>query len=310
MIYTEYFVKGTQPTEQCPLHDDRVVPRCAGRGLRQGLGPAAACPSTRPACRCRRPPPSTRRRTAGAPAAARALREAEPSPRRSAASGRASSAAARTTTRRRRGRRKKDEPKKKSGGGDTILRARPCPFDDLAGHRAPPRSRRRARLPAARCRPASSSRGPTASGSGSLRSRWRSCSTARASPARRTASSRPTRAASAAPAAASRAACTPTCSSIEPGDTGSIKVDQVRDAIERTAYRPFEGRRRVVIVDDADAHGGAGAERAAEDARGAAGGVDVRAGDVAAGRAAADGAVALPAAALRAARARRRSRRC
>lgn len=40
---------------------------------------------------------------------------------------------------------------------------------------------------------------------------------------------------------------------VEPGDTGSIKVDQVRQAIERSAYRPFEGRRRVVIVDDADA---------------------------------------------------------
>jgi DNA polymerase-3 subunit delta' len=40
---------------------------------------------------------------------------------------------------------------------------------------------------------------------------------------------------------------------IEPGDTGYIKVDQVRDAIERAAYRPFEGRRRVVIVDGADA---------------------------------------------------------
>jgi DNA polymerase-3 subunit delta' len=40
---------------------------------------------------------------------------------------------------------------------------------------------------------------------------------------------------------------------IEPGDTGTIKIDQVRDAIERTGYRPFEGRRRVVIVDDADA---------------------------------------------------------
>jgi DNA polymerase-3 subunit delta' len=40
---------------------------------------------------------------------------------------------------------------------------------------------------------------------------------------------------------------------IEPGETGAIKVDQVRDAIERSAYRPFEGRRRVVIVDDADA---------------------------------------------------------
>ena len=40
---------------------------------------------------------------------------------------------------------------------------------------------------------------------------------------------------------------------IEPGDNGSIKVDQVRDAIDRSAYRPFEGRRRVVIVDEADA---------------------------------------------------------
>jgi len=39
---------------------------------------------------------------------------------------------------------------------------------------------------------------------------------------------------------------------IEPGDTGSIKVDQVREAIERAAYRPFEGRRRVVIIDSAD----------------------------------------------------------
>jgi len=40
---------------------------------------------------------------------------------------------------------------------------------------------------------------------------------------------------------------------IEPGDTGAVKIDQVRDAIERTGYRPFEGRRRVVIIDGADA---------------------------------------------------------
>jgi DNA polymerase-3 subunit delta' len=40
---------------------------------------------------------------------------------------------------------------------------------------------------------------------------------------------------------------------IEPGETGAIKVDQVRDAIGRAGYRPFEGRRRVVIIDDADA---------------------------------------------------------
>ena len=40
---------------------------------------------------------------------------------------------------------------------------------------------------------------------------------------------------------------------VEPGDTGSIKIEQVRDVIDRAAYRPFEGRRRAVIVDEADA---------------------------------------------------------
>jgi DNA polymerase-3 subunit delta' len=40
---------------------------------------------------------------------------------------------------------------------------------------------------------------------------------------------------------------------VEPGETGAIKVDQVREAIERAAYRPFEGRRRLVILDEADA---------------------------------------------------------
>ena len=40
---------------------------------------------------------------------------------------------------------------------------------------------------------------------------------------------------------------------VEPGDNGSIKIDQVRDVVERAAYRPFEGRRRVVIIDEADA---------------------------------------------------------
>lgn len=40
---------------------------------------------------------------------------------------------------------------------------------------------------------------------------------------------------------------------LEPGDTGSIKIEQVREVIERAAYRPFEGRRRVVLIDHADA---------------------------------------------------------
>jgi DNA polymerase-3 subunit delta' len=40
---------------------------------------------------------------------------------------------------------------------------------------------------------------------------------------------------------------------VEPGDTGSIKVDDARAIVDRAAYRPFEGRRRVVVVDEADA---------------------------------------------------------
>ncbi len=40
---------------------------------------------------------------------------------------------------------------------------------------------------------------------------------------------------------------------IEPGDMGEIKIDQVREVIDRAGYRPFEGRRRVVIIDEADA---------------------------------------------------------
>src|SRR6185436_3393411 len=34
---------------------------------------------------------------------------------------------------------------------------------------------------------------------------------------------------------------------IEPGDTGAIKIEQVRDIVDQAGYRPFEGRRRVVI---------------------------------------------------------------
>jgi len=40
---------------------------------------------------------------------------------------------------------------------------------------------------------------------------------------------------------------------IGPGETGSIKIEQVREAVEVATYRPFEGRRRVFIVDEAEA---------------------------------------------------------
>src|SRR5205085_1680578 len=40
---------------------------------------------------------------------------------------------------------------------------------------------------------------------------------------------------------------------VEPGDTGAIKIEQLREVIQQSQYRPFEGRRRVVIIDEADA---------------------------------------------------------
>ena len=40
---------------------------------------------------------------------------------------------------------------------------------------------------------------------------------------------------------------------VSPNDNGNIRIESVRDAIDRAQYRPFEGRRRVVIIDDADA---------------------------------------------------------
>ena len=42
---------------------------------------------------------------------------------------------------------------------------------------------------------------------------------------------------------------------VEPGETGAIKIEQLRDVIDRSQYRPFEGRRRVVVINEADAAG-------------------------------------------------------
>jgi DNA polymerase III subunit delta' len=40
---------------------------------------------------------------------------------------------------------------------------------------------------------------------------------------------------------------------VTPGESGSIKIEQVREATDRTIYRPFEGKRRVTVIDEADA---------------------------------------------------------
>ena len=42
---------------------------------------------------------------------------------------------------------------------------------------------------------------------------------------------------------------------IEPGETGSIKIEPIREVVRQTGYRPFEARRRVIIIDTADALG-------------------------------------------------------
>jgi DNA polymerase-3 subunit delta' len=39
---------------------------------------------------------------------------------------------------------------------------------------------------------------------------------------------------------------------VEPDDKASIKIDVIREVLARTSYRPFEGRRRVVLIRDAD----------------------------------------------------------
>ena len=49
----------------------------------------------------------------------------------------------------------------------------------------------------------------------------------------------------------------PDVMTIEPGESGSIKIEQVRAAIDRAVFRPFEGRRRVTIIEQADALVGA-----------------------------------------------------
>ena len=48
---------------------------------------------------------------------------------------------------------------------------------------------------------------------------------------------------------------------LAPNDKGNIRLDPVREAIDAAGYRPFEGRRRVTIVDQAD-----GLERSAQNA--------------------------------------------
>lgn len=48
---------------------------------------------------------------------------------------------------------------------------------------------------------------------------------------------------------------------LEPNDKGNIRIEPVRELVERSGYRPFEGRRRVSVIDQAN-----GLDRSAQNA--------------------------------------------
>jgi DNA polymerase-3 subunit delta' len=45
----------------------------------------------------------------------------------------------------------------------------------------------------------------------------------------------------------------PDVQTVVAGESGSIKVEQIREVVDGTMYRPFEGKRRVTLIDDAEA---------------------------------------------------------
>ena len=47
----------------------------------------------------------------------------------------------------------------------------------------------------------------------------------------------------------------PDVPTVAPGDSGTIKIDDVRDVLRHIGFKPFEGRRRVVIFDAAESLG-------------------------------------------------------
>ena len=291
MIYTEYFVKGTQPTEQCPLHEDRGFLDALAGVFGKDSGPPPM-----PVDATGLPVPPTPPNTARAPRArppSPVLRK--PSrPRRSAASGRASSAAAAT----RRTRTERRTSRRKSPAGDSDSPARHALSTSRRAPR-PPRSRCARgcpRFPAAQPhlrgarRSRETARCALAGAVVQLHERGRRGGRrARARRVRQLQRLPPHRARRARRRARHRAGG----HRFDQGGSGACgHRAHGLPAVRGPASRGDRRRR--------GCHGGGAAERAAEDARGAAGGVDLRAGDVAPGRAAADGAVALPAHSVRA----------
>ena len=318
MVYTEYFVKGTQPTESVPAPPVVVVHGSARRACSARASRASPCRAEDAGL----PPAQTGdgRRASGAGPGIRG--PAEPAPamptaetaRRSAASGRAYSAG---TTRRRsnkdRIRRKKKDSEAGLGLEATRLQgtvgvacrtSRPnCHAISVtsSGHRRMlsrsfvARAASRGTLP-----PSLIFAGPDGVGkrmAAVALAQLLNCLVARCTvDGRRT-------------PAATCASCKRIARGVHADvlarRAGRHRRDQGRSGPRRDrahrlpAVRGPPPRRHHGRGGRAQCRG---AERAAQDARGAAGGLDVRARDLAARRAAADGAVALPAAALRPAR--------
>jgi penicillin-binding protein 1B len=113
MIYTEYFVKGTQPTEECPLHPDRgFLDALAGVfGKDSGPPPMPVGATGLPAA----PPPPHSAGTAGAPAQP-APAEAEPAPQKKRGFWSRIFGGGKKEDDKKDEDRKKEEQKKKSGG--------------------------------------------------------------------------------------------------------------------------------------------------------------------------------------------------
>ena len=245
MIYTEYFVKGTQPTDDVSAArgSRRFIDR-AGRRLRQGHRARRPCRSTRPGLPAPGAAGEHRRAPRRAPAPGRCRRKPRPrSRRRSAASGRASSAAA-TRRDEERKKKKKDEARRKSPAGDTILPARHALSRSRRAPR-PARSRRRARLRAVAAAQPDLRRARRRREARSPRSRWRSCSTARAWSARPTASSRPTRAAT---CAACRRIARGVHADVLVDRAGRDRLDQGRSGPRRRSSAPPTGRSKAAAA--------------------------------------------------------------